>query len=45
MAGVLNDDWLELIDGYLLMTMGRNPPRRWATREFLDRLAQTLPPS
>src|SRR5437762_6857026 len=44
MAGVLNDDRVELIDGYLVRKLGKNPPHSWATRELLDRLAPLLPP-
>jgi Uma2 family endonuclease len=44
MAGILDDDRVELIDGYLVKKMGKNPPHSWVTRELLDRLAQMLPP-
>ncbi|MBV8312400.1 MAG: Uma2 family endonuclease [Planctomycetaceae bacterium] len=44
MAGILNDDRVELINGYLVRKMGKNPPHCWSTRELLDRLAHMLPP-
>jgi Uma2 family endonuclease len=40
-AGVLDDDRVELIDGYLVKTMGKNPPHRWSTKvlvKMIDRL-------
>jgi Uma2 family endonuclease len=43
-AGALDDPTVELIDGYMVTKMGKNPPHSWATREILDRLAQSLPP-
>jgi Uma2 family endonuclease len=43
-AGALDDDRVELLDGYLVTKMGKNPPHCWATRELLDRLALLLPP-
>lgn len=43
MAGILDDDRVELIDGYLVRKMGKNPPHCWVTRGLLDRLGQILP--
>ena len=43
MVGLLDDDRVELIDGYLVRKMGKNPPHSWVTRELLDRLDQMLP--
>jgi Uma2 family endonuclease len=43
-AGLLGDDRVELIDGYLVRRIGKNPPHSWVTRELLDRLEQMLPP-
>lgn len=43
MAGLLDDDRVELIDGYLVRKMGQNPPHSWVTREVLNRLDQMLP--
>jgi len=44
MAWILSDDRVELIDGYLVRKMAKNPPHSWSTRELLDFLAQMLPP-
>ena len=44
MAGLLDDDRVELIDGYLVRKIGKIPPHSWVTRELLDRLDQMLPP-
>ncbi len=43
MVGILNEERVELIDGYLVRKMGKNPPHSWTTRELIDRLAQMLP--
>ena len=32
MAGALNDDRVELIDGYLVTKMGKKPPHVWSRR-------------
>jgi Uma2 family endonuclease len=43
-AGALEDDRVELIDGYLVRKTAKNPPHSWTTREILDLLAGLLPP-
>ena len=43
MTGILAEARVELIDGYLVTKLSKNPPHSWATRSLLDRLAQMLP--
>ena len=43
-AGVLEDERIELIDGYMVKKMPRNPPHSWSTRRILDMVAGFLPP-
>ena len=43
MAGILKDDRVELINGYLVRKMSKKPPHTWTTRATLDRLARLLP--
>ena len=43
-AGVLNDERIELIDGFLVKKKGKNPPHGWSTRKVLDLLAALLSP-
>jgi Uma2 family endonuclease len=43
-AGALDDDRLELIDGYMVKKMPKNPPHSWTTREILDSFTGILPP-
>jgi Uma2 family endonuclease len=38
MAGLLDDDRVELIDGFLVKKMGKNPPHVWST----DAIAEVL---
>ena len=35
-AGALDDERLELIDGYMVKKMPKNPPHSWSTRKVLD---------
>ncbi len=44
MAGILADERVELIDGYLVTQLSKNPAHSWATRVLLDLLARMLPP-
>jgi Uma2 family endonuclease len=41
MAGALNDDRVELIDGYLVTKMGKKPPHVWSV-DCLDELFRAL---
>ena len=43
MAGTLEDDRVELIDGYLVKKMSKNPPHIWSVRSALDALDEMLP--
>jgi Uma2 family endonuclease len=43
-AGALDDERLELIDGYMVKKMPKNPPHSWSTRRILDLVAGFLPP-
>lgn len=42
-AGVLDDPRVELIDGYLVKKMGKNPPHIWAVDAVIDGLKALLP--
>ena len=42
-AGVLDDPRVELIDGYLVKKMGKNPPHIWAVDQLLDLLKPLTP--
>ena len=42
-AGVLEDPRVELIDGYLVKKMGKNPPHIWAVDQLLDLLKPLTP--
>lgn len=44
MAGLLDDDGVELIDGYLVRKMGKKPPHFWTVESLDDRLKPLLPP-
>ena len=37
MARILDDDRVELIDGYLVKKMGKNPPHVWVTPTYRSR--------
>jgi Uma2 family endonuclease len=43
-AGALDDDRLELIDGYMVKKMPKNPPHSWSTKALLKRLEGLLKP-
>jgi Uma2 family endonuclease len=43
MAGMLNDPRVELIDGYLVKKMSKNPPHIWAVTAVRKALAALLP--
>jgi Uma2 family endonuclease len=43
MAGALNDPRVELIDGYLVRKMGKQPPHIWVVRSILQALGTLLP--
>jgi Uma2 family endonuclease len=43
-GGMLDDDRIELIDGYLVKKMSKNPPHIWAVKTTLKILAGLLPP-
>jgi Uma2 family endonuclease len=43
-AAVLDDDRVELIDGYLVRKMPKEPPHVWAVKTAHDRLDRILPP-
>ena len=43
-AGVLDDERIELIDGYLVKKMGKNPPHSWSTRRSSTCWHGFLPP-
>ena len=38
MAGILDDDRVELIDGFLVKKMGKNPPHVWSTDAIMELL-------
>jgi Uma2 family endonuclease len=38
MAGRLDDDRVELIDGFLVKKMGKNPPNVWSTDAIVELL-------
>jgi len=42
-AGVLDDDRVELIDGYLVKKMPKKPPHIWVTGTIIDILVRLLP--
>jgi Uma2 family endonuclease len=42
-AGVLDDERVELIDGYLVKKMGKNPPHVWSVDAILKALEAMLP--
>jgi len=42
-VGALDDERVELIDGYLVRKMGKNPPHTWATKVILKALEKMLP--
>jgi Uma2 family endonuclease len=42
MNGVLNDERVELIDGYLVTKMGKNPPHVWAVNSLAELLRAML---
>src|SRR5271166_1808021 len=42
-AGVLDDPRVELINGYLVKKMGKNPPHIWAVDAIIEALRATLP--
>jgi Uma2 family endonuclease len=42
-AGVLNDERVELIDGYLVSKIEKNPPHIWAVDQLLDMLKPLTP--
>jgi Uma2 family endonuclease len=44
MVGILDDDRIELIDGYLLKKMGKKPPHVWAVHTTEELLRALLPP-
>jgi Uma2 family endonuclease len=43
MAGVLDDERVELIDGLLVKKMGKKPPHIWAVGSVLEALTMMLP--
>jgi Uma2 family endonuclease len=43
-AGALDGERLELIDGYMVKKLPKNPPYSWSTRRILDLVAGFLPP-
>jgi len=43
-AGVLDDPRVELINGYLVKKMGKNPPHIWVVYAITEALRGTLPP-
>jgi Uma2 family endonuclease len=43
-GGMLDDDRVELIDGYLVKKMSKNPPHIWSVKTILKILAGLLPP-
>lgn len=44
MAGILDDPRVELIDGYLVRKMTKNPPHVWAVDRIEGELRALLPP-
>ncbi len=42
-AGVLDDPRVELINGYLVKKMGKNPPHIWTVDAIIEALRATLP--
>src|SRR5438132_5399203 len=43
-GGMLDDERVELIDGYLVKKMSKNPPHIWSVKTVLKILAGMLPP-
>jgi Uma2 family endonuclease len=43
-AGVLDDERVELVDGYVVRRMPNNPPHSWSTRKILNQRAGFVPP-
>jgi Uma2 family endonuclease len=43
-ARAIEDEGVELIDGYLVKKMGKNPPHSWTTKVLLKALEQLLSP-
>ncbi len=43
-GGMLDDDRVELIDGYLVKKMSKNPPHIWSVKTIYQLLAGMLPP-
>jgi Uma2 family endonuclease len=43
-ARAIEDEQVELIDGYLVKKMGKNPPHSWATKVLLKALDRLLMP-
>jgi Uma2 family endonuclease len=43
-AGVLNDERIELIDGYLVKKMGKKPPHVWTVGSAHEHIIPMLPP-
>jgi Uma2 family endonuclease len=43
MAGILDDDRVELIDGFLVKKMGKNPPHVWVTDAIVEILKAKTP--
>ncbi len=42
-AGVLDDPRVELLDGYVVKKMGKNPPHVWCVDATLEALRAMLP--
>ncbi len=42
-SGILDDDRVELLDGYLVKKMGKNPPHVWSVDTILRLLSAMLP--
>jgi Uma2 family endonuclease len=42
-AGVLDDPRVELVDGYVIKKMGKNPPHIWAVDAIIEALRASLP--
>ena len=43
MVGVLQDPRVELIDGYMVRKMGKNPPHIWSVDAIAEALRSLLP--
>jgi len=43
-AGALDDERVELIDGYMVKKMPKNPPHSWTTQKIFNLLTGFLPP-